>query len=91
MSSQKKWLIITVFSISALFFNFAYIDNLIMPDPCYYHINEMNLILNLFYSSSSASGGHPEVNLFNIIFTIIIGGLIGKLICNLYEMRIKTE
>lgn len=86
-----KWLIIVVFSISALFFNFAYIDNLIMPDPCYYHINKMNPILTLFYTSTSASGGHPEVNLFNIIFTILIGGLIGKLVCTLYEKRIKPE
>ena len=89
MSLQMKWLIIIVFSISALFFNFAYVDNLIIPDPCYYHINEMNPILNFFYTSSSASGGHPEVNLFNIIFTIIIGGLTGKLVCNFYEMKTK--
>ena len=86
-----KWLIIVVYSISALFFNFAYVDNLIMPDPCYYHINKMNPILNLFYTSTSASGGHPEVNLFNIIFTIIIGGLIGKLVCRLFENRINNE
>jgi len=91
MSSQMKWLIIIICSILSLFLNFAVIDKLIIPDPCYYHTNEMNPILNLFYTSSSASGGHPEMNLFNIIFTIIIGGLIGKLVCNLYEMKIKTE
>ncbi len=86
-----KWLIIILFSIFATILNFAFIDKLVMPDPCYYHTKEMNLILNLFYSATSASGGHPEQNLFNLIFTIIFGGLIGKFACKLYEKRINTE
>lgn len=86
-----KWLVIVVFSILALFLNFAFINNLIIPDPCYYHTKEMNPILNLFYTSDGASGYHPEINLFNIIFTIIVGGLIGRILCNLYLKQIKTD
>ncbi len=91
MSSQMKWLIIIICAILLLFLNFTVIDKLIIPDPCYYHTNEMNPILKLFYTATSASGGHPEQNIFNLIFTILVGGLIGKLIYRLYEIKIKTE
>ena len=77
-----KWIVIIVFSFLALVLNFAIVDDLIMPDPCYYHSKEMNIFLQLFYSSSSASGGHPEINLFNLICTALIGGILGNIIYN---------
>lgn len=89
MSAQIKWLTIFLFSIVALFLNFAIIDHLIMPDPCYYHTNQMNLVLSFFYTAAAVSGGHPEINLFNIVFTIIFGGLIGKFFCNFWLIKIK--
>ncbi len=61
-----------------IFLNFCLINSLIIPDVCYYHTHEMNFILNLFYTSSSASGGHPEPNFFNFLFTLFIGFLITK-------------
>jgi len=79
-----KWLVIITFSILAIILNFAIIDSIVMPDPCDYHSEEMSPLLRLFYSSSSASGGHPEINVFNVIFTALIGGLIGKLICRIF-------
>ncbi|MBN8643572.1 MAG: hypothetical protein J0L86_17305 [Flavobacteriales bacterium] len=47
----------------------------------------MNFVLRLFYSSSSASGGHPEINLFNVIFTLVVGGLIGNKIHHFLEKK----
>lgn len=87
MNGQMKWLLIVVFAIVALILNFTIIDEIIMPDPCYYHTKEMNIILSLFYSSSPASGGHPEINLFNVIFTLTVGGLIGNKIHHFLEKK----
>jgi hypothetical protein len=87
MNTQMKWLLIIVFGIVAIVLNFSIIDEIIMPDPCYYHTKKMNFILGLFYSSSSASGGHPEINLFNIIFTFAVGGLIGNKIHRYLENK----
>ncbi len=75
-----KWIIIIVCSIGTLIFNMTIIDSLLIPDPCFYHTNEMNPLLSLFYSSS---GYHPEPNIFNIVFILIIGGVIGKWIFKL--------
>ena len=79
MKSKKlKWLIIISCSLLALILNLAIIDKIIIPDPCYYHFNEMNSFMIFFYSASPASGGHPEPNILNLLVTIIIGGLLGK-------------
>jgi hypothetical protein len=80
MNGHMKGLLIVVFAICTLVLNVTIIDEMVMPDPCYYHNHEMGILLGLFYSSSSASGGHPEINLFNVLFTLSTGGFMGFLV-----------
>lgn len=60
-----------------LVLNFIILDKLLIPDPCYYHNRETGFLFNLFYDTPSFNGGHPMPTNFNIILTIIIGGLFG--------------
>lgn len=85
---QLKILIYPTVTLGMLFFNFVVLVNLIIPDPCYYHINKTTFIFDLFYSSSSALGGHPEPNLFNLLFTLLLGIIIGHFIIK-WLMRIQ--
>ena len=78
MSSQLKWLLIILTSIGILILNFSVIDPLVMEDPCQYHAKKMNFILRIFYTINNGSGGHPEMSIFNFIFTFIVGGFIGN-------------
>jgi hypothetical protein len=87
MNGQMKWLFTVVFAICSLVLNFTIIDKMVMPDPCYYHTHEMNIVLGLFYCSSSASGGHPEINLFNVLFTLFVGGFIGYTFFSFLEKK----
>lgn len=52
----------------------------LIPDPCYYHINDGGIIFNLFYDLPSGNGGHPWPSNFNFIFTFIIGTTIGFIV-----------
>ena len=70
-----------------VFLNYAVIEPLLIPDPCYYHSHNSNFMIDIFYNSSSASNGHPEPNIFNFIFTLCIGILLAKLTINCMANR----
>ena len=69
--------------------NYGVIEPMLVPDECYYHSHEPNAMMNLFYSYSSASGGHPEPNLFNFVFTLIVGFFFARLFLKLIAMRLN--
>ena len=76
-SRTLKWIFICVGGFIAMLISFTLIYNLLIPDVCYYHTNEMNPLMNLFYSSGPADNGHPEPNKLNFIFSLFVGGIIG--------------
>ena len=49
MNGHMKGLLIVVFAICTLVLNVTIIDEMVMPDPCYYHNHEMGILLGLFY------------------------------------------
>lgn len=51
---------------------------IIIPDECYYHTHGTNFVFDFFFDTSSASNGHPEPTLFNLIFTFVLGLYLGK-------------
>lgn len=59
------------------FLNYSVLNTIFVPDPCYYHFNEMNWFMRIFYYADSGSNGHPEPNLFNLLVTISIGFWMG--------------
>jgi hypothetical protein len=61
----------------ACLINYYVVQRLIIPDPCYYHIEPTTKLFDLFYSLESADGGHPFPTIFNFLFTIVIGALGG--------------
>jgi hypothetical protein len=79
MKSNKslKYTLITAGSISMFLLSFTVIYYLLIPDVCYYHINEMNPFINLFFSAARGGNGHPEPNFLNFILSLFIGGFIG--------------
>ena len=77
-SKTLKWIFISVGGIIMFLISFTIIYNLLIPDLCYYHTNEMNSFMNLFYSAGGASNGHPEPNILNFITSILIGGILGN-------------
>jgi hypothetical protein len=56
------------------------IEELIIPDPCYYHERETSKIFDLFYELLSVNGGHPTPTILNYLVTIATGGLLGLVI-----------
>lgn len=73
-----KWIFISIGGIAVFLINFTVIYELLIPDICHYHTNEMNSFMNLFYSAGAADNGHPEPNKLNFITSIIIGGILGN-------------
>jgi len=61
----------------AFILNYFFIEQVIIPDPCKFHSADTNVLFDLFYDLPSVNGGHPFPTIFNILFTLIIGGLIG--------------
>lgn len=60
------------------FLNYYLIQNLIIPDICYYHSRETNFIFDMFYTLDfPGSNGHPIPTTFNLILTVITGGAFG--------------
>jgi len=93
-SKTLKWIFISVGGILICLISFTLIYDLLIPDICYYHINEMNPIMNLFYSAGGADNGHPSPNLLNFIFSLFIGGILGygiyKIVTNKNKRKRKT-
>jgi len=77
---QWKILIFPIVIIGVVIFNYGILERIIIPDACYYHSHDTNFIFDIFYNTSSASGGHPEPNLFNFLFTLMTGFFIAKYI-----------
>ena len=59
--------------------NYFFVQNIIIPDPCKYHNADTSKLFQLFYEQTSANGDHPEPTIFNLIFTLFVGGLLGIL------------
>ncbi|MEL0653324.1 hypothetical protein V6246_18025 [Algibacter sp. TI.3.09] len=79
-SKPSKWTFIIVGGIIMWIISFTLIYYLLIPDVCYYHFNEMNSFMKLFYSAGGADNRHPSPNSSNAIFSFIIGGILGYVI-----------
>ena len=75
-------------AILAVVINFFLLENVFIPDPCYYHIHEPGRLFWVFHDLSD--GGHPFPTTFNFIFTILIGGLLGWIIGKRLARESKT-
>ena len=67
-------------SIAAIPLNFFVLENILIPDPCYYHSRDTTMLFDLFYDLPSFAGYHPVPTIFNFIFTMVIGALTGWVI-----------
>ncbi|MFT3902915.1 MAG: hypothetical protein QM727_07055 [Niabella sp.] len=88
---RKKAIIIsyTLIGLTLAFIaNYFLIENIIISDPCYYHSRDTTKLFDLFYSITAANGGHPFPTIFNLIFTLTIGGVAGFLFG---RWRLKTK
>ena len=83
-----KYFLISFGAISLFLLSFTLIYDVLIPDVCYYHMNEMNPFMNLFYSAGVGSNGHLEPNLLNFILSLFIGGFMGF---KLYVLIIKSN
>lgn len=75
-----KILIYPLLIIVCILLNYGVIEHLIIPDECYYHMNGTSTVFDLFYSISSASGGHPEPTVFNFLFTLFCRYTIARIV-----------
>jgi hypothetical protein len=80
--------LVIVGAIAMSIFNYWYLENIIIPDPCYYHARETTPIFDIFYSISSVDGDHPVPSAFNYIFTLLIGSLFGWAIAKYLSKKI---
>lgn len=76
-SKTLKWSFISIGGIGMLLISFTFIYDLLIPDICYYHTNEMNSLMKLFYSTKASDNGHLSPNLFNFTFSLFTGGMLG--------------
>ena len=58
-------------------FNYLFLQRIIIPDECYYHNRETSWLFELFYSQTAADGYHPFPTLFNFLFTVAVGAVLG--------------
>ncbi|MFK8059661.1 MAG: hypothetical protein AB8B78_06160 [Polaribacter sp.] len=72
-----KYVLVSFFAFALMMLNQTLIYALMIPDVCYYHMNEMNSFMNLFYSAGGGSNGHPEPNFLNFVLSLFVGGFIG--------------
>jgi hypothetical protein len=63
--------------IAAFCLNYLFIEDILIPDPCYYHERATNVLFDVFYRTDSVDGGHPFPTLLNFVCTVFIGGLVG--------------
>jgi hypothetical protein len=66
-SKTLKWILILTCGIGTVLTSFTLLYDLLIPDICYYHTNEMNSFMNLFYSVGGADNGHPSPIFLNLI------------------------
>ncbi|AOW17615.1 hypothetical protein LPB03_09110 [Polaribacter vadi] len=72
-----KYFLISFGAFGLFLLSFTIIYDLLIPDVCFYHVNEMNAFMKLFYSAGGADNGHPGPNFLNFILSSFIGGLVG--------------
>lgn len=46
---------------------------ILIPDDCYYHTHDKNLLIFLLYNFPSSEGGHSVPSLFNFLFFGLFG------------------
>jgi hypothetical protein len=85
---QLKILIYPAAIFGSLILNYAVFERLLIPDECYYHSHATNALFDIFYNTSSGSGGHPEPTIFNFIFTLIVGILLARGITRFFINRL---
>lgn len=78
-------------AISACLLNYLLLDKVIIPDPCYYHGHDTTWLFDLFYDITSADGYHPFPSVFNFIFTISAGGVIGYFVYRKWRTAQKSS
>lgn len=61
----------------AVLLNLTLVQELLTPDPCYYHSHQTNFFFDLFYKLSAENGYHPIPTLFNLLASLVIGMLVG--------------
>jgi hypothetical protein len=64
-------------TILAFVFNFLILENILIPDPCYYHTHDTNKVFDIFYKVTAGEGFHPFPTKFNFIITATIGAICG--------------
>jgi hypothetical protein len=81
MKKLKSILIGALFMISgmvlAFVLNFFVLENILIPDPYYYHSHHTTKLFDVFYTLTVDEGGHPFPTKFNFIITLVIGFLSG--------------
>jgi hypothetical protein len=81
MSITNRILFVIFSSVAGILFvyilNFLILQNILNPDPCYYHTNESNKLFDLFYELTAYDGFHPFPSKFNFIFTAANGFILG--------------
>jgi hypothetical protein len=58
-------------------FNYLFLEHILIPDPCYYHNRDTTLLFDLFYDLPGYAGGHPTPTIFNLVFTLATGAILG--------------
>ncbi|WP_276979070.1 hypothetical protein [Flavobacterium filum] len=87
-TTTLKWICIVLGAILMVILSFTLIYDLLIPDPCYYHTNEMNFIMSIFYAAGPADNGHPGPNLTNFLVSLGFGGILGYGIYKLISKNI---
>jgi len=88
MTNKLRTIILVIAgAIVAFFFNVYILENILIPDPCYYHVRTTSLLFDVFYSTPTYNGGHPMPTSLNIVLSLIIGGILGLVIANYLNKR----
>ncbi|WP_299220058.1 hypothetical protein [uncultured Aquimarina sp.] len=74
---KKSVWYISIGALMALLINYAVLEEILIPDRCYYHVNEPTKLFDIFYSFPAYNGGHPVPSIFNFICTAFTGAIIG--------------
>lgn len=79
-----KILIYPIFIVGAFWVSFMVVYPWFIPDPCYYHMHDVNAVLMFFFP---VSGGHPEPGVFYIILTFLMGWFLARLVIKKISFR----
>jgi len=86
-----KWVFIIVGGVLVFIVGQTFIFDLIIPDPCFYHTNETNFLIELFFDLNPGNNSHPEPNILYIIFSLVIGSILGHSVYRtINNIKLKT-